>query len=304
MPLTPQKARQANVTVVTQWEQVYQQTPVWNGAIAMRQPSATQSNLYAFMNAVGKMVRRGKGIVFRDVAAQAIEVVNDDWSDGIKIAANEIADDRLGIYLPTVGLLGARSAKWPDQQLALLLKNGELATSLCHDGQPFFSATHPIDTGGFVSGTWSNYDSGAGFALSATTYQAAWAKMATFPDQANEPMGIIPTYLVVPPALRLTALNILKAQYNAAGATNVLYGDAQVLVIPELAGADDTWYLLADLAGIRPIGWQDRESPMLLPKTSPLDDNMFFDKEMLWALDARGEFYYGPAYLAYKAKGS
>lgn len=304
MPITPQKARQANVTVVTRWETIYKSTGVWWNTLAMREPSKSHSNLYAFQNALGKMKRRGRGIVFRDVSAQAFEVINDKWDDGLSIPADDIEDDRLGIYMNTVSLLGNRAAKWPDQQIALLMKNGEVATSLCHDGQPFFSAAHPIDVNGFYPGNWSNYDAGAGFALTELTYAAAVAKIMAIPDQAGEPLGIMPTALVVPPALRLTAKKIINATINATGATNVLSDEVKVIVIPELAGVDDTWYLVSELAGLLPFGWQDRTSPQLIAKVNPTDDNMFFDDDLLYAIKARGEFYYGPAYLAYKAKGS
>lgn len=306
MPTTPAKARAANVTVITRWSQVYNQTASWSDKIAMKEASKSHSNLYAFQNAVGKMKRKGRGIVFRDIGSQAIEVVNDRWDDGIRVSADEVDDDQLGIYLPTVGLLGNRAKKWPDQQISLLMKNGDAATSLCHDGLPYFSAAHVTDTSGMVAGTWSNFDTGAGFALSETTYNDAVVKMMTYPDQAGEPIGIMPRYLVVPPALRLTAKKIINATINATGATNTLQDEVEVVVIPELAGTgfNADWYLLADLAGLRAFGWQDRMAPQLIAKTSPTDDNMYFDDDLLFAIKARGEFYYGPAYLAYKAHGA
>lgn len=302
MPITPAKARSANVTVVTRWQTVFQQTASWAEKLAMKEASKTHSNLYAFQNAIGKMKRRGKGIVFRDVSSQAFEVVNDSWDDGLKISADEIDDDQLGIYMPTISMLGNRARKWPDQQVAILMKAGEDATSLCHDGLPFFSAAHPIDTSGFISGTWSNYDAAA-TALTDTNYAAAVAKMLVFPDQANEPLGIMPRYLVVPPALRYTAKKIINAAITTTGASNVLQDEVEVVVIPELAGEDTTWYLLSEVAGIRAFGWQDRVSPTLIAKTNPTDDNVFFDDDLIFAIKARGEFFYGPAYLAYKAVG-
>lgn len=302
MPITPARARGANITVVTRWQGVFNQTASWADKLAMKEASKTSSNLYAFQNALGKMKRRGKGIIFRDVSAQAFEVVNDSWDDGIKISADEVDDDQLGLYLPTVGLLGNRAKKWPDQQLAILLKNGEDATSLSHDGLPFFSAVHPIDVSGMVAGTWSNYDAAA-TALTETTYAAAVAKFLAYPDQTGEPLGIMPKYLVVPPALRLTAKKIINATINASGATNTLMDEVEVVVLPELAGEDTTWYLLAEIAGIKPLGWQDRVSPTLIAKVNPTDDNVFFDDDLIYAIKARGEFFYGPVYLAYKAVG-
>lgn len=308
MSLTPARVRAANVTVSTRWQMAFMNTPIWWMQIANREPSDAPSNIYAFQNALGIMKRRGQGPVFRDVSAQAFEVFNDDWDDGIKIPKNELSDDRLKIYLRTVDMLGNRAAKWPDQQIARLIING--TTGLCFDGKPFFATDHPIDPTGMVTGTWGNLSTlgGAG-ALSETSYSAARAAMAVFPDQANQPLGVVPTILAVPPALRTTAKKIVNATLVGGGNTNVLQNDVEVLEIPELAagfagGSDTAWYLFAQIGGVLPFGWQDRESPILIPKTNPTDDNVFFDKELLYLIDARGEFFYALPYLAYKTPGA
>jgi phage major head subunit gpT-like protein len=49
------------------------------------------------------------------------------------------------------------------------------------------------------------------------------------------PLGIRPTHLVVPPSLEGQALEILNAERDAAGATNVYKGTAQLIVCPWLA---------------------------------------------------------------------
>ena len=51
----------------------------------------------------------------------------------------------------------------------------------------------------------------------------------------GRPLGVMPTHLVVPPALREAGLEILNAERDAAGATNVWRGAATLLVVPWLA---------------------------------------------------------------------
>ena len=51
----------------------------------------------------------------------------------------------------------------------------------------------------------------------------------------GRPLGIVPDLLVVPPSLEDEAEEILKADRNAAGATNTQKGKVEMLVVPWLA---------------------------------------------------------------------
>lgn len=71
--------------------------------------------------------------------------------------------------------------------------------------------------------------------LNATNYAAARAAMQGMLGDYDRPLGLMPRLLVVPPSLEGAALEILNAERNAAGATNVWRGTAELLVVPWLA---------------------------------------------------------------------
>lgn len=71
--------------------------------------------------------------------------------------------------------------------------------------------------------------------LSATNYAAARAAMMAFKSDDGEPLGIRPNLLVVPPSLEGAAREILLAERDDAGATNVWRGTADLLVTERLA---------------------------------------------------------------------
>lgn len=71
--------------------------------------------------------------------------------------------------------------------------------------------------------------------LDATNYAAARAAMQGMKGDYGRPLGIRPTLLVVPPSLESAALQIVNADYNAAGASNVWKGTAKLEVVPWLA---------------------------------------------------------------------
>ena len=71
--------------------------------------------------------------------------------------------------------------------------------------------------------------------LTATNYATAREALMGMKGDYGHPMGLKPDLLVVPPSLEGGALEILNAERNAAGATNVYKGTAELLVSPWLA---------------------------------------------------------------------
>ncbi len=71
--------------------------------------------------------------------------------------------------------------------------------------------------------------------LDATNFGAAYAAMQGLKGDHGRPLGIRPKLLVVPPSLREKALEVVKAERNAAGATNINRDVVDVLVTPWLA---------------------------------------------------------------------
>jgi phage major head subunit gpT-like protein len=61
-------------------------------------------------------------------------------------------------------------------------------------------------------------------------YAAARVAMRSLRGDNGRPLGVRPTHLVVPPSLEEAALEILNAERDAAGATNVWKGTAEVIV--------------------------------------------------------------------------
>lgn len=71
--------------------------------------------------------------------------------------------------------------------------------------------------------------------LDATNFNAALAAMQGMKGDNGRPLGIRPSLLVVPPTLRAAALSLVKAENDAAGATNINRDAVDVLVSPWLA---------------------------------------------------------------------
>lgn len=93
-----------------------------------------------------------------------------------------------------------------------------------------------IDCRDNVGFGWWQVAYGSRQALDADAYADAVAQMKATPqDRGGAPLGIMPTKLVVPPALEQEGREILMAERNAAGATNVWRNSAELVVVPWLA---------------------------------------------------------------------
>lgn len=71
--------------------------------------------------------------------------------------------------------------------------------------------------------------------LNAANYEGARLKMQTFRRDGGDPLGIVPTHLVVGPALESAGKAILEKEYLAGNESNPNYHTAKLLVLPWLA---------------------------------------------------------------------
>lgn len=195
-------------------------------------------------------------------------------------AADTLKDDLL--FAPSSAVPGIISG---------LIVNGH--QTLCLDGQNYFDTDHPTDMDN-VTGTQSNYEV-SGFALTAPNFATARARMQSFRGENGRPMRVNPSVLVVPPALGKAADEIVTATYGSSGASNVLAGKAEVVVVPQLSLISDTRWFLFDLdsPGPKPFIFQRRSARKLVQMFAETDPNVFYNNELVWGVDERAAAGYG-----------
>ena len=157
-------------------------------------------------------------------------------------------DEKYGQLNNLATRLGRKFPVWFDKTMFQLLANA--GTTLSYDGQYLVDTDHSEGS----SGTQSNKGTAA---LDATSYAAARAAMMTFKDDQGNPVGRIGTLLVVPPALEVTALQLVKLSTLSGGGENALAGTATVLVNPWATDTND-WFLIDVTSGDKPFILQER----------------------------------------------
>ena len=262
-------------------------------SLATTVPSSTRTNTYGWMGRLLKMRKWDGPRVIQNLNTHAYQLENEPYELTVGVDRDDIEDDQLGVYNPLFEELGRNAQKWPDQTLKTALQAG--TTNLGFDGVAFFASTHPLNPAGNQANTFTST------ALSAANFATVRAAMMGFTGEDGEPLGVNPDTLIVPPQLGDTALTILSAEFGASGATNIQKGQAKVVIVPELANQATTWYLADTSNAIKGLVWQLRKAPEFVTKTALTDDNVFFEKQFIWGVDARGVAGYGPWFLMSRA---
>lgn len=270
------------------FERGYGEAPTFWNRLADQVPSTTSQELQGFLARNLKMRRWIGPRLLQSLYTHEFLIANEDYELTVSVARNDIEDDRLGVYGRRFQLMGRAGAKWPDQ----LLKERLQENPLGFDGKTMFATDHDLDP--ITNPSQSNdFD----LPLTDENFDAVWTAMTEYTGEDGEPLGVMPDLLVIPPALRTTAKEILVAERKANGATNVQKGDADYLVVRELANEPTRWYLVDSSAGILPWIFQLRKAVQMVMKDGPMDDNVFWDKDVVWGSDSRGEIAPGPWWL-------
>lgn len=264
-------------------------------SISISVPSATASELYAWLGAFPKMRQWLGDRQIKNLSTQKWQIDNLDWETSVGIPRDSIEDDQYGVYTPVVAAMGAAVRVHPDELIFPLLTNG-FATK-AYDGKYFFDA-HTFGT-----------NLGTGF-LSSANYGIGIAAIRNMKDDAGVPIfnGTEQLTLVVGPSLEATAKLLLNADYISvsSGSTqnNIWKNSANLVISPYITSAT-AWFLIVDFNGLRPLIFQQRKAPVFVAKEDPMaSDHVFLRKEYLYGADSRDNAGYGLPHLCYGSTGT
>jgi phage major head subunit gpT-like protein len=297
MDLTPENIRRLRSDLHSDFRGAFDTTEVMYPRLTTTVPSNSSKNDYTWINDLPTMREWIGSRVVQNFRGAAYSLENKTWEFTIGVKREDVEDDNLGFYTTIAQDAGQSARKHPDDLFLALLKGG--ATTLCYDGQYFFDTDHPIDGANASSGVYANLFPGR--ALTDVNYGYVRQQMLNYKNVDGRSLGIRPTYLVVPPALEITARQIVAIQTNAAGAGNPYFGTAEVLMIPELAGDDGAWYLINTTRVIKPFIFQTRRPLQLVTKNQITDEVVLIENEVRIYGDARYNMGYSLPFLAAKA---
>lgn len=202
--------------------------------------------------------------ILSELKAYTLRIMNKRWSSGIKLNADDIDDDSIGLFDTTVSDLAEKARTHRYRLMIQAWINGfdgvqnTSTNGLAYDGLFYFSTTR---------GTGSNKMTTA---LTADAAGLAALQQAQFLIESQttydgqQCLELSGTDLFVGPKLRAAAEYLLKTEFFAAaggGSVSNTYKDRYKLhVVPQLRGAADDYWFLFDLSKpVKPFVFQNRD---------------------------------------------
>jgi phage major head subunit gpT-like protein len=242
----------------TQYLDAYQGSePTWP-KFAMRSPSNAASETYAWLGAIPGMKKLAGEVATKKLAGHGYTITNDEYADAVEVSEKDIKTDRIGIYNPMFQALGTAAKQHPDELFAHLLVDG--FTNLGYTGGAFFSANQEPVVGG------TKFSNAGTKKLSATNFKTARTSIRGRRNAEGRAMKLgKQLLLIVCPDDEDLADELLVAERTSAGATNVLRGKADILVLPELttyaAEGALPWFVMDVGQPVKPFIFQVVEEP-------------------------------------------
>lgn len=292
MIINPQSLRGIFVAFNTLFTKAFEgQKPNYE-KVATVVPSTTDSETYAWLGDIPGMREWVGDREIQNLSGSDYTIKNKDFELTVGVDRNAIEDDKIGLYNPSIQMLGESAALHPDELVFTLLSSG--FSEKCFDGKTFYAADHAVGKKAVSNKLTA--------ALTAESYKTARAMMMSYKNSKGRSLGLVPNLLVVPPALEAAARDILVADF-VNGTKNTMQGTAEIHVEPNLK-TDTEWHLLCTKRPIKPLIFQQRKKAKFVSKTSETDDNVFMSKKFIYGVDSRGNAGFGFWQMAVGSDGT
>lgn len=280
----PEGLGAANVGFKTLFQKTFNETKDPSEEIAMRVDSSDLGESYEWLGDFPGMKEWVGDRTLEEFAKFDYSIKNKSFEGTVKVPFKDIKYDKLGKYKPAIAQMAQNCKKFGYELGVQTLVTGHLNN--CYDGKKFFAADHAVG-----ANTYSNLGN---LALTEANLLAAYAFMMGIKNPSDEPIGVLPTTLMVGPQQFATAIDLVETQ-KANG--NKTYKLVKVIVEPRITGLE--WYLLDTSKIVKPIILQVAEEGNFTE-----DDSQKFMKDtMLYGADAFLNAGYGLWQLAYKSQG-
>jgi phage major head subunit gpT-like protein len=259
--------------------------------IATVTQSTKSTETYGWLGSIPKMREWTDERIPAGLLEHSYSITNKKWESSIAVDRTALEDEQYGHIRLRVQELAQNAQTHKDELVFGMLPLG--VSTVCYDGQYFFDTDHSEGD----SGTQANYTTSA---LGHESLKSAITAMMKIKDDKGRTMGIIPDTLVVPPDLKWTAIELLKAEYNPESALrtpNVLQGALDLVVSPYLTDTNN-WYLLCTKKVVKPIILQERTAPEFVSEEEASHNAVMRD-QFLYGIRARYNVGYGLWQCAY-----
>lgn len=292
------------ITLKTLYNNAFAAAPSNWEKIAMKVPSTSGQNDYAWLSKFPKMIKWVGEKAVKSLEAFKYTIVNEDYEATVEVDRNDFEDDNIGIYAPQAQMAGESAKQLPDEIIFALVNKA--FTEKCYDGQYFIDVDHPVKNEDGTTGSVSNKGTAAlsiaTLALAQASLGAADTAMMEFKDDEGRPLGVIPDTLLVPPALKQIANALMTTDRLEDGKPNP-FKDAYTVVVDGRLKSKTAWFLLDTKKAVKPFIYQERKAPVFVQQTDMNADDVFSRKKYKFGAEARAAGGFGFWQTAYGSTG-
>jgi phage major head subunit gpT-like protein len=287
----------------TEFLQMLNASPrVWT-QFGMEVPSSSRSSMHAWLIDEAQ-VREWKGArVLNEMGSLTWEVVNRDWEISWQFSEQQIRDDLSGLVALAIQRARGYAQKWARHEDTLFAQTTQAGVSkACYDGQNYFSATHPTDPLGMVSGTFSNYYTAKPLNHANVMFGLQVFRSIKLPDGSpwigpgtrikliHEVSNEFVAKAIVEQSF-LTPATAFALSGTTGASENLLRNSVDPVLNPYMNNEAGVWYLSAEDAGLRPLMMQRRQE-VETQEMGPGSQLYFDRKKYQIGQDARYECSY------------
>jgi phage major head subunit gpT-like protein len=259
--------------------------------IAMVVPSDNAVELYRWLNSVPQMEKWLGDRKIAKLAAEGMQITNEDYANGVELDRDDLRDDKLGMVEKRVRQCAEAGPAAIDRAVFTRLNNAFTAAGgTTWDGQYIIDTDHVASSG---EGQTSQSNHGTA-ALAEASFENALVAMMNLKSDQGELLDVFPNVLVtgVTGTVWKAARNLLQSDMNAAGTgKNLNEGIVTHLWSQYITG--NKWFLID--SRLAPIIVQIRQQAEFRAPVTDFDDFYAFMRKTLY-YGADMTFGTGPAF--------
>lgn len=235
-------------------------------------------------------------LTYETSVAQYVDKVIARYAKGLQIGRFDWADPSAqSILMTQLNGLVAEAAWRRTQAIFDALVNGDTSSVTVYDevsaSKNLFANDHTLNGYTFDNLLGSMSLTGANF----QTVKNTFSKIPLGPGGKYLPVSGAKYYLVVPPALEISAKNILNSStiYESNIVADNPYKMAAEVIVSNLLTDETDWYMIMTMPGITPFATVRHvdSNAALLPFIADTDKNVVEQNMYLWALQIIEETY-------------
>lgn len=324
--LTPDILAQIDHNISYLAEEAYlnKSTTLWWDKVAKVRNSASKVEHLVWLLGTAKIERLDSegAMVFEDMVELTHSAENEFAGGALEIFKSELVDlDGKGLSRGAAWgrRMGSMMAYFPQQELAKFIKLGE-STTTAYDGQPFFSASHPLNPFQAGLGNFSNLLTGGSAKPINGALDTAYNNLADAIATAESilsadgetPRGLEVTGILVPPQLKSRAEILTQGRFlpQANGTADVSpagFAGIGVYSARELAADASSYYLITsavDDTEMSAFVYQEREPFSISNHDEISDYEIRKSQKFSWVCRGRNTLVSGHPFGLIKVKAS